>query len=283
MRPDRDLCKLVAQTVLILCVLLPLWAVEAYNLANPVVTETVLCHTTAGDLHIEVYSEWAPLGSAHYLALVRDRFYTDIAMYRSQPQFLTQFGISDRPEAKHWHGAQIQDDPNLHIPIQRGMLSFAGGGPNTRSSQIFIAFADLDFLGKEPWETPFGRVVGPESEATLDNIYKGYPEIQPFAKNGPDQQRIFVEGNSYVRENFPLTTFVQSCKVVADPNKETIHLGSEDHRRELTEAPVKTRLRVDLPDKPPRPTFSWTHIVVGLVLFSVLVGVASYRPRKEKV
>ena len=185
----------------------------------------------------------------------------------------------------HWHGKRIQDDTNLHIPIKRGMLSFAGGGPNTRNSQIFIALADLDFLGKQPWETPFGRVVGPESEVTLDKIYKGYPEIQPFTNDGPDQQRIYKEGNSYVRENFPLATFVQSCTVVRDLNKETINLTPEDHRRELTEAPVKpVRLHVDLPDRPPRQTqLSWKHIVIGIVLFTVLIGAASYRPRKEKV
>ena len=269
---------------MLLGMFLPLLGV-AYNLVDPLVTENVLCHTTAGDLRIEVYSEWAPLGAGHYLDLVKDGFYTDIAMYRSQPRFLTQFGITDQPDKKHWHGRQIQDDPNLHIPIQRGMLSFAGGGPNTRSSQIFIAFADLNFLGKEPWETPFGRVVGPESEATLDKIYKGYPEIQPFTKIGPDQQRLFAEGNSYIHENFPLTTFVQSCTVVTDPNKESIHLTPDDHRRELTEAPVKPlSLRVDLPGRSPRQAkLRWRHILVGLMLFVVLVGAASYRPRKEKV
>ena len=88
-----------------------------------------------------------------------------------------------------------------------------------------------------------------------------------------------------MRENFPLATFVQSCTVVRDLNKETINLTPEDHRRELTEAPVKpVRLHVDLPDRPPRQTqLSWKHIVIGIVLFTVLIGAASYRPRKEKV
>lgn len=59
-------------------------------------------------------------------------------------------------------------------------MSFAGGGPNTRSTQIFIAFEDLNFLGKEPWETPFGVVTS--GEDTLNKLYKGYGDIPPFGK-----------------------------------------------------------------------------------------------------
>jgi hypothetical protein len=53
---------------------------------------------------------------------------------------------------KHWHGKQIQDDPTLHKGIRKHYVSFAGGGPNSRSTQIFIAYKDLDFLGNAPWE-----------------------------------------------------------------------------------------------------------------------------------
>jgi cyclophilin family peptidyl-prolyl cis-trans isomerase len=64
----------------------------------------------------------------------------------------SQFGITEKPEHKHWHGKQIQDDPHLQHGIRKHYVSFAGGGPNTRSTQIFIAYKDLDFLGKAPWE-----------------------------------------------------------------------------------------------------------------------------------
>jgi cyclophilin family peptidyl-prolyl cis-trans isomerase len=120
-------------------------------------------------------------------------------------------GISERPEYKHWHNKDIPDDPNLHKGIMKNYLSFAGGGPNTRSTQLFIAFEDLDFLGKEPWETPFGMVT--EGQATLDALYKGYGDIPPFGK-GPDQQKIHNRGNQYLRENFPKVDYILSCEVV---------------------------------------------------------------------
>jgi peptidyl-prolyl cis-trans isomerase A (cyclophilin A) len=100
-------------------------------------------------LIIEVIPEWAPLGANRFLELVRDGFYTDIAFFRCVDRFLTQFGISENPKMKHWHNANMKDDPNtLHLPISKHIISYAGGGPNTRSTQLFIAFEDLDFLGK---------------------------------------------------------------------------------------------------------------------------------------
>ncbi len=116
------------------------------------------CETTKGALKIEVHRHWAPLGADRFIELVKDGFYTDIAFFRSVKGFLTQFGISEDPAKKHWHREVIKDDPNLHLGIKKNVISFAGGGPNTRSTQLFIAFEDLDFLGKEPWETPFGNI-----------------------------------------------------------------------------------------------------------------------------
>jgi len=129
------------------------------DLDNPTVTAKVHCSTTKGSIDLELYRDWAPLGADHFIDLVKRGFFHDIAMYRCVKDFLTQFGISENPEFKHMHREEIRDDTNLHIPIKKGYLSYAGGGPNTRSTQVFIAFADLNFLGNEPWETPFGKVV----------------------------------------------------------------------------------------------------------------------------
>eukprot|EP01041_Mallomonas_annulata_P011358 gene11358-23776_t len=174
------------------------------------VSHVVDCITTKGPLKIEVYTRWAPLGANRFVELVKDGFYTDIALFRCVKGFLTQFGISENPKLKHWHNSLIKDDPNLNMGIRKHYVSFAGGGPNTRSTQIFIAFEDLDFLGKSPWEVPFGKVV--EGEDTLNAFYKGYGDIPPFGK-GPDQVQLHIQGNSYIHKNFPQTDFIKSCKL----------------------------------------------------------------------
>ena len=174
----------------------------------------VHCETTKGPVDILVHHDWAPRGAARFMELVRDGFYTDIAFYRCVEGFLTQFGISDRKEMRHWHNDQILDDPNTGRGIRKHYVSFAGGGPNTRSTQIFIAFEDLDFLGKEPWETAFGEVVS--GDETLERLYKGYGDISPFNKKGPDQVKLFNRGNAYIRDEFPKIDFLLTCEDISE-------------------------------------------------------------------
>ena len=197
-------------------------------------TSRVHCETTKGPIAIQVHHDWAPLGAERFMKLVHEGFYTDIAFYRCVEGFLTQFGISDRKEMSHWHLDQIKDDPNIGKGIRKHYVSFAGGGPNTRSTQIFIAFEDLDFLGKEPWETAFGEVV--EGAETLQKLYKGYGDISPFNKNGPDQVKLFNRGNAYIREEFPLIDFLLSCEDVSDDRgKEGIQSLQKEEEADVKE------------------------------------------------
>ena len=82
--------------------------------------------------------------------MVKAGFYTDIALFRCVKKFLVQFGISDNPDMKHWHNEVIKDDADKHMGIKKHYVSFAGGGKNTRSTQMFIAFEDLNWLGVQP-------------------------------------------------------------------------------------------------------------------------------------
>ena len=203
---------------------------------NSPVTTKVRCETTKGPLTIDVHRDWAPLGADRFVTLVKDTFYTDIAFFRCVKRFLTQFGISEREEMKHWHNDAIKDDVNLHLGIQKNFVSFAGGGPDTRSTQIFIAFEYLDFLGISPWETPFGVVV--EGQSTLDNLYKEYGDIPPFGK-GPDQQKIHNRGNKYVRDEFPKTDFLLSCKVIEEISSMVYVHPKDENSKKMDENSVE--------------------------------------------
>jgi peptidyl-prolyl cis-trans isomerase A (cyclophilin A) len=173
-------------------------------------TASVICSTTKREITIDVYKKWANLGASRFLELVSKGFYTDIPLYRCVEGFLTQFGISDKPEYSFWHGNQIEDDPPNGLGIKKHFVSFAGGGANTRTTQIFIAFEDLDFLGDAPWEVPFGKVVA--GNEVLEALYKGYGDIHPYG-SGPDQQRLYREGNDYIRKSFPEIDFINSCAI----------------------------------------------------------------------
>ena len=152
----------------------------------------VICQTTAGVLGFEIHPEWAPLGAARFLELVRSNYFKDVSFYRAVPKFLAQFGISgSKAMNEKWSDMPIKDDPSIGacncredpmdirvcksptaqgpngshkcgraagIPVKKGTLSFAGKGPDTRTSKLFIPFAASDSLGKAAWETPIGRI-----------------------------------------------------------------------------------------------------------------------------
>jgi len=178
-------------------------------------TTFVKCETTKGPLDIEVHHSWAPTGAAHFLDMVNDGFYTDIALFRSVPQFVVQFGIPDtattagdealRSKYAGHHNA-ILDDPSVGNAVARGVLCYAGGGANTRSSQLFFAYADQPHLGKQPWEVPFGKLRDKASLAVLDSFHQGYGDTV-------DQAALEEQGNAYIARDFPLIDFVRRCVV----------------------------------------------------------------------
>ena len=64
---------------------------EVQTLIEPeegIVTNTVGCSTTKGDLTIEIYRDWSPLGADHFLELVRSGFYSEIGEVLSCQAFV---------------------------------------------------------------------------------------------------------------------------------------------------------------------------------------------------
>ena len=49
-------------------------------------------------------------------------------------------------------------------------------------------------------------------EDVVDSLHTGYGDIPPYG-NGPDQQELYRRGNQYIKDEFPLTDFIQQCHV----------------------------------------------------------------------
>ncbi|MBV9768440.1 MAG: peptidylprolyl isomerase [Bryobacterales bacterium] len=167
--------------------------------------------TTAGDFVVEVHRDWAPLGADRFYNLVKAGFFDNVAFYRVHSGFMVQFGISPKPAvAKAWDTASIKDDP-VKGSNKRGTVTFATAGPNTRTTQLFINFADnsrLDAMGF----APFGNVV--EGMDVVDKLYSGYGEIPPMGGSGPDPDKIGAEGDAYLVKNFPKIDKIKVAKIV---------------------------------------------------------------------
>lgn len=155
--------------------------------------------TTKGDFVIAVHRAWAPRGADRFYNLVRSGYYDGVRFFRVLPGFVAQFGVhGDTAVSRAWRDRRIQDDPVNRTNI-RGMVTYATGGPGTRTTQVFINYGNNDGLDAQGF-APFGQVV--EGMEVVDALYSGYGEGAPSGR-GPEQFRMQIEGERYLARQFP--------------------------------------------------------------------------------
>ena len=178
-----------------------------------------------GIFKIKVEPEWSPNGAQRFIDLVNDKFYDGCALFRCQKDITVQFGIpKSREKMKKWHQiGTIKDDPKRKDLFQqshwrKGLLSFAGGGKDSRGGQIFVTLNDnIPQLGGELWETPFAHVI----ENGIENVWKNDVYYDYGDRTGPDQGKLFRDDayTKYLPNNFPLLSYMEYCKVLPSDHK----------------------------------------------------------------
>ena len=205
----------------------------------------VQCTTTAGQIIMHMHRDWSPNGYDRAVSLFERGYYDNSHFFRVVPHFLVQFGISYTKdiELKKFADSTILDDQKRNdlMPFREGMMSFAGSGPNSRSSQLFIAYDRAGGLGNSPWETPFGEVV--EGMNNVNNLYSEYGDMPPWGK-GPQQGPIRNQGSRYIEENFPNLDKFEKC-TVKRVSSLTDAIADEEGVKEEEEAFLAARGGVD--------------------------------------
>ena len=155
---------------------------------------------------IETRPDWAPLGVAHFHKLVQEGFYDQCRFFRVVPKFVVQFGIAADPLVQQkWRARQttqkLLDDPVVKSN-QRGTMTFATSGKNTRNTQLFINKKDNAYLDREGF-APFAQVL--EGMEFIDLINAEYREK-------PNQGKIQRRGNEYLNEEFPNLSYIATLR-----------------------------------------------------------------------
>ena len=170
----------------------------------------VAFETGKGRIVVQAIRAWAPLGVDRFYYLVSHGYYDRVKFFRVLPDFMAQFGIHGDPAVNSaWEDRTIPDD-SVRQSNGRGTITFATGGRNTRTVQLFINKADnrrLDALGF----APIGRVV--EGMQVVDSLYQDYGEGPPHGF-GPDQGRIGRQGNRYLNREYPRLDSIVSARVI---------------------------------------------------------------------
>ena len=173
-------------------------------------TFTVRFRTSAGDVVVEVYRDWAPLGARRIYNLVRNGFYDVTRFFRVLPGFVVQFGVSGVPAIQRaWNDAPLRDDPVTHSN-ERGTLTFATAGPDTRTTQLFFNYGNNENLDGAGF-APIGRVI--DGSAVLLRLHSGYGEFAPQG-NGPDFTCMMSGGNAYLERQFERLDSIEAATIV---------------------------------------------------------------------
>ena len=171
--------------------------------------------TTKGTMVVRVRRNWAPIGADRFYALVRNHYFDSVAFHRTIRNFVAQFGIhGDTAVSRAWRGKSILDDP-VKVVNQKGTLSYARGGPGTRSVQLFFNTVDntprLDTLNTFGFP-PIGQVI--RGIGVLDSLnweYSGTRGGQTFP--GPSQDSLGRQGNAYLQRSFPRLDYILKARI----------------------------------------------------------------------
>ena len=102
-----------------------------------------LPHGKVATFDVEMQPDWAPKGAQRFEELVKQDFFEDVRFFRVVDGFMAQFGISGDPQvAAKWRDHTIPDDADTGHSNERGTISFATSGPDSRTTQMFINLVD---------------------------------------------------------------------------------------------------------------------------------------------
>ncbi len=190
----------------------PLWEPRASEMAlaapDSFLAEFV---TSEGTFEVTLHRSWSPLAVDRAYYLLRHNYYAGARLYRVVPGFVAQFGFSGLPHLDSiWGERDLPDEPVV-ASNERGTVSFARSGPESRSFTLYINLADnprLDTINVAGivGYPPIGRIVG-ELDA-IDGFYGAYTDP------APRQDSIRAFGNGYLRRNFPQLDSIVSTRVV---------------------------------------------------------------------
>ena len=147
---------------------------------------------------LKFITKYAPLGVVHLKELIRAGFYNNSAIFRVVPGFVVQFGIAGDPAMNARFAKAIKDDPPVGRSNVAGTISYAMGGPDSRTTQLFVNLADnSEALDKQGF-VPLGLVY---QGASIGDLAKALNPT-PGDPSGIDQNKYETLGNDWLRANY---------------------------------------------------------------------------------
>lgn len=158
-------------------------------------------HTSKGEFTVEVIREWSPVGADRLYQLLATGFYDQNLLFRVQPNYVVQFGISDKKEVNFFWDKRPIPDEEAKTSNLKGTISYARDGKNSRTTQLFINLKDnfkldtINFNGLRGFPPVAKIISGFEVVEALNGEYGFEPANH--------QDSTMVHGNAYLKRIFP--------------------------------------------------------------------------------
>jgi cyclophilin family peptidyl-prolyl cis-trans isomerase len=149
---------------------------------------TAVIHTSKGDIHLELFTEQAPLSVENFISYANSGFYDGTIFHRVISHFMIQGGGFTPEMEKKPTGEPILNEASNGLSNKRGTIAMARtGDPHSATSQFFINVQDnmnLDYTGQAgpgSWGyAVFGRVTS-GMEVVDDIRFAQTTKVGPYA------------------------------------------------------------------------------------------------------
>ena len=171
--------------------------------------------TSKGNFDIEARRIWSPQAVDRLYQLIKNNYYTDVAIYRVIPDFVAQFGIhNDSTITNAWDSVAVEDEPVIEKNL-KGSIAFARGGPKTRTNNLFINLKS----NSPKLDTVF--YAGVKGFPVVAKITEGFNVAESFyngygAQLDDKQDTIVSQGNSYLKARYPKLDYIYKAYLLED-------------------------------------------------------------------
>lgn len=139
---------------------------------------TVAFNTSKGDFDVMITRSLSPKAADRFYQLVKHRYFDNQPFYRVNPGFVAQFGSTDSVNYNYWNSVKVPDEKVI-LGNSKGTISFGRGGPETRTTDLYINLSDNHRLDTILYNNvkgfpAFGKVVN--GMDVVESLHSGYAD-----------------------------------------------------------------------------------------------------------
>ncbi|GAC1496249.1 MAG: hypothetical protein NVS1B13_26510 [Flavisolibacter sp.] len=122
-----------------------------------------MIETSKGNFKIQITKEFSPYAASRFYQTIKHHVFDNTIFYRVDSNFIAQFGNLDSTKIKGWNNITIPDEKVI-AGNEKGTLSYARAGKETRGSLLFIKLKHNSFLDSLNFQNiigfpVFGKVI----------------------------------------------------------------------------------------------------------------------------